>query len=253
MPREYQAAISDEEQNQISLIGTYRVLEIIEAYKIKVTFFITAKFAQNNLALLSRMLAGGHEIASHGLEHWNFQRDDLTKSREILSELCQHEIVGFRMPRLASIDKEDILSAGYKYESSLNPVWLPGRYNNRKFPLDPFKETCGLWQFPISAFSYLRIPLFWLSFKTFPQFFYNFGVKLTLRRANIFNFYTHPWEYNAESADKKWKIPAYITNGAGEQQCARLQRLIEWLKIKHHFVTFTTMLNEMTKTEKVAI
>lgn len=48
---------------------TGRVLDILKKYQIKATFFIVIKNANQNLDLIERMKAEGHEIALHSYKH----------------------------------------------------------------------------------------------------------------------------------------------------------------------------------------
>ena len=148
------------------------------------------------------------------------------------------------MARLAKVEKLEIMKAGYLYESSLNPVWLPGRYSNAGKPLLPFREQCGLWQIPVSAVPVIRFPLFWLSFKNLPLFLYKTLAGIAIRMTGFFNMYSHPWEYNGESKDPRWKIPGYIVRHAGKEQTERLRSLILFLKRKGEFVTFREYLSD---------
>ena len=240
LPEEYGTAVPPEKKNSVSADGAARILDLFERHEeIRATFFTTAVFAQNNPSLIERMVRGGHEVASHGYSHSAFAPEDLVKSRELLQSMTGQKIEGFRMARLAEVNKTDIFAAGYTYESSLNPVWLPGRYNHFRMPLTPFREECGLLQIPVSALPVIRFPLFWLSFKNLPLALYAGLAKHAASSTGFFNLYTHPWEYNEESADPAWHIPRYITRHAGLSQLARLERLCRILGTAGEFVTFS--------------
>jgi len=58
----------------------------------------------------------------------------LAKSRAALERITGVAVTGFRMARLAPTDRGTIAAAGYRYNSSENPTWLPGRYNNLRSP-----------------------------------------------------------------------------------------------------------------------
>ena len=238
LPEEYQAQIGDAEKDQISADGTRAILDLMKEMNVKATFFVTGYFAELHPDMIREMVASGHEVASHGLNHSSFEPEHLKRSKVLLENLSGQTVVGFRMARLAKVDKEEILNAGYTYESSLNPVWLPGRYNNFSKPLLPFREPCGLWQFPVSALPLFRFPLFWLSFKNLPLFFYKFLCSITLGMTKYYNMYSHPWEYSEAAKDPRWKIPGYVVKHAGKSQVARLRNLISYLQKKGDFITF---------------
>ena len=245
LPEEYQIQVSNEEKYEISRQGTCRILNLCNANCIKATFFVTGNFARRFPEIIRDMAINGHEIASHGMAHSSFAVTHLAESKAVLEEISGCRVNGFRMARLAPVAKNDILNADFHYESSLNPVWLPGRYNNFRAPLRPFKEECGLWQFPVSALPGLRFPLFWLSFKNLPLMLYTSMAKFSLHRCGMFNLYSHPWEYVRAAAAPKWHIPRYITRHAGEVQAERLEYLINQLRPVGNFMTFSRYLREL--------
>ncbi len=244
LPEEYGVPVSEADRMTASTEGTKKILDVLDRTGVKATFFITAYFARRAPELVARMVRSGHEIASHSLNHSFFEAPHLVESKEILEKLSGEKLVGFRMARLAPVAKSDIVKAGYRYESSLNPVWLPGRYNHLTSPLLPFADEGGLMQYPVSAVPFLRIPLFWLSFKNFPFFIYRALARFTVKKTRYFNLYTHPWEYSEIAADPKWHIPPYITRHAGMPYAKRLEKLIVSLRDLGDFVTFQETLED---------
>ncbi len=245
LPTEFGVEISREDMFSIAGEGTRRILRTVNEAGAHTTFFVTAAFALKFPDLVREMKDSGHEIASHGYSHTTFEPTDLKRSREALEEIVGSPVRGFRMARLAKVGKQDILDAGYEYESSLNPVWLPGRYSNFTAPLKPFREACGLWQMPVSALPVVRFPLFWLSFKNLPLALYIPMAKTAMSATGFFNMYSHPWEYHERAAEPRWKIPGYIVRHAGESQCSRLRRLIASLGRSGTFETFSTYLDRL--------
>ena len=245
LPTEFGAEISREDMFAIAGEGARRILRTVNEAGVRITFFVTAAFALEFPDLVREMKLSGHEIASHGYSHTAFEPTDLKRSREALEEIIGAPVRGFRMARLAKVGKQDILDAGYEYESSLNPVWLPGRYSNFSAPLKPFREACGLWQMPVSALPMVRFPLFWLSFKNLPLPLYLTLAKIAMSATGFFNMYSHPWEYHERAAEAQWKIPRYIVRHAGEAQRLRLKRLISSLGHSGTFETFGAYLDRI--------
>ena len=164
VPLEYGATISFEEQISISKQGTNIILDILKEYKIKATFFCTVLFARNSLDIIERIKNEGHEIASHGFSHSKFHKDDIQKSKVILEEITGMKIYGFRMSRMQETNLNDLILSGYLYDSSTNPTYIPGRYNNLSKPRLHFSKGEIIY-IPTTVTRYLRIPLFWLSFR----------------------------------------------------------------------------------------
>ena len=50
---------------------TGELLDLLKKYNIKATFFVVAKFAEENYELIKRMEEEGHTIGLHSLEHKN--------------------------------------------------------------------------------------------------------------------------------------------------------------------------------------
>ncbi len=88
------------------------------------------------------------------------------------------------MPRMMPVDEKEVEKAGYSYNSSINPTFLPGRYNNLKVSRTYFKEG-NVTQVPASVSPNFRIPLFWLSFHNFPLFFYKKLASDCLKKISI--------------------------------------------------------------------
>ncbi|MDX9872168.1 MAG: polysaccharide deacetylase family protein [Clostridia bacterium] len=73
---------------------TGKLLALLEKNGVRASFFVVAKKAAQNPALIRRMLDGGHLVALHSLEHksalgkgWRYIEADFKKSLEILGEL----------------------------------------------------------------------------------------------------------------------------------------------------------------------
>lgn len=243
LPQEYGAEISDNDKFEISRLGTETILDTLHATGVKATFFVTGAFAIRYPEIIKRMVSEQHEVASHGMDHSFFELSHLSESRKVLQKLSGQPVAGFRMARLAPVDKKEIAKSGYTYESSLNPVWLPGRYCNLNKPCLPFQEKCELWQFPVSAIPGIRFPLFWLSFKNLPLPLYKAAAAVTLAMTHYYNMYSHPWEYTEAAGEKRWNIPPYVVRHAGAKQAERLAELIKYLIPRGKFITFSEYFN----------
>lgn len=190
LPFEFKQQISKEKQMEIATKGMEALLRLIK--DISCTFFTTANYAESNPALLKE-LAVTHEIASHSYYHSYFDKTDLKKSKDVLQTISGTEITGFRMPRMAKVNYKDIKDAGYLYDSSINPTFIPGRYNHFTSPKTIFKKENDLWVIPASVTPTFRIPLFWLTFKNSSITWYCKQVQKCLDAYGYVNIYLHPW------------------------------------------------------------
>lgn len=238
LPLEYKQSISIEQQMEITTKGVTNLLEILDKYNVSCTFFTTANYAQQNPGVIKK-LAIKHEIASHSFFHSLFHVNDLKRSKDTLQEICGQEVVGFRMPRMAEVDHNALRSAGYKYDSSLNPTCIPGRYNHFSGSKTIYKEN-GLTIFPASVTPHIRTPLFWLSFKNFPSNWYCRQVTKCLKAYGYANIYLHPWEFADISG---FSIPKYIAKDP-QLMAGKLTSLLENFKGKTRFISIKSFLQE---------
>lgn len=246
MPLEYGGEIPFEEQISVSRKGLERILDLLKKHNAKATFFSTVVFAENCKDLVNRLLEEGHELASHTYYHSQFEEADLLKSKEKLEQLFDTEVIGLRMPRMSPVSENAVAEAGYCYNSSINPTFLPGRYNNLGVSRKYFNQN-GVWQIPASV-SLMRVPLFWLSFHNFPMCIYRFLAKNALKKDGYLNIYFHPWEF-AEIKNPKYKLPNFTTKNTGKDMVNRFDDFLHWLNKKgNEFGTFKHFLE--TRIEK---
>lgn len=239
LPMEYGVQIDENTQIEISRRGCLTLLEMINKHRISATFFTTANFASKQSELV-KTIAAHHEIASHAYYHSTFSDEDIALSKKVLEEISGKEVVGFRMPRLAQFNRALLHEAGYKYDSSINPTWLPGRYNNIKTPTGiHYKEQ--LFDIPASVTNIFRIPLFWLTFKNLPLPLYTGMAANSLKRNGHLCLYFHPWEF----ADlKEYRIPSYIKQHSGAALTQKLDQLIGELKGIGNICTIQSYIEE---------
>lgn len=235
-PLEYGKELSMEEQFSISEKGFRNFLEVLNKHHVTSTIFVTANFALRYPALIKEV-AQKHEIASHGFFHTSFKNEDLLQSRITIEEILQQPVVGYRMARMAEVSDEAIEAAGYQYNSSLNPTWIPGRYNKFFAKRIPF-YTGKVLQIPASVTPLLRFPLFWLSVKNFPMSIIKFAASSVLKKDNHVNFYFHPWEFVDVRDKNKFGLPSYVSKGSDGEMLEKLESLILWGKQKGEFSTF---------------
>lgn len=243
MPFEYGKEISFEDQIAISTRGCETILDLLKKYGFKATFFSTAIFAINAPQIISRIATEGHELASHTYFHSKFEVQDLLNSKLKLEELSGLPVVGFRMPRMMPVSDYEIEKAGYRYNSSINPTFLPGRYNNLAISRTYFMQS-KVMQLPASVSPLFRIPLFWLSFHNFPLWYYKYLAKKTYQKDGYLNVYFHPWEFTDLTDKERFGFPGYVSKNSGEKMVARMDELMAWIKNKNYSVN---TINEFMK------
>ena len=234
MPLEYNFNIAIEIQMEIGKKGLDNLMPILNDQNYNITLFTTANFA-NHYPDSIKALSEKHEIASHTFYHTNFINAHLHASRIRLEEIIQKPVKGLRMPRMRQVPVADIKEAGYSYDASIHPTWLPGRYNNFNLPRTKYSEQ-GLIRVPASVSPNFRIPLFWLSFKNFPYAMYLKLALQTLNKDGYLSLYFHPWEFTNITA---FGLPKYTTKGSDNELLDKLYRLMNDLNKQSEFVTMS--------------
>ncbi|MDQ2097224.1 MAG: polysaccharide deacetylase family protein [Tychonema bourrellyi B0820] len=234
IPEEYGQPLENDIKFAVSQKGLLNVISLLDRLEITATFFVTANFALHNREII-KQLSQQHEIASHGFYHSQFSPDDLLKSKETLESITNTKVTGFRMARLQPIDDAEIEKAGYEYNSSMNPTYIPGRYNNLSKPRTAY-YTNKLLNLPISVTPLIRFPLFWLSFKNFPLSMIQLATKLTLETDSYLNIYFHPWEFTDIS---QFKLPAYVKKNSGSKMIDKLEKYLTVLKNQGRFISIS--------------
>ncbi len=234
MPYEYDNQIPLEDQFAIGINGLNKVVGLVEDNDVISTFFTTANFANSFLEDIKN-LSIKHEIASHTYFHSDFEINHLHKSKLRLEEIIGKQIFGIRMPRMMQVDPNEILNAGYLYDASIHPTFIPGRYCNFDKSRTIFMEKNGLIRIPASVTPNFRIPLFWLSFKNFPFDLYIYIILQTLRKDKYVSIYFHPWEFVDIT---NYNLPSYTTRfSSNDILLKRLDKLIKILKLNGDFIT----------------
>lgn len=232
IPEEYGQSVGPDEKIRVSTEGLISVLDLLDELDLTVTCFTTVYYAQNEPDLMRRISAR-HEIASHGFFHSNFRPGDLLRSRLELEEICGKKVLGFRQPRFEDVDHKALIDAGYTYNSSENPIWLPGRYMHFFRPRLPYFSG-ELLNLPISASPAIRYPFFWLSFKNSPLWLFRNMSRWTLRTDGYLNIFFHPWEFSDLGA---WRLPSYVKRPCGKKMLKKVEDYLVWLRDRAEFTT----------------
>lgn len=229
LPREHGVEISLKDGMKVSAEGTCRVLDILRRNGVRATFFCTTNFAENAPEVMQRIVSEGHEVASHGVDHFQPQESDIKQSKQILERITGQEIGGYRHPRMLSVNNDAIEEAGYRYNSSLHPAFIPGRYMHLSEPRTPFYRGRVL-EVPTSVSPWFRLPVFWLACHHYPTWLYRKLCLWTLHHDGQFVIYFHPWEFINLRKHPEWNIPYIISRNTGETMEKRLEMLIQTFK-----------------------
>lgn len=195
---------------------TKRLLDLLDGFQVQGTFFVLGWLAERTPALVKNIFDAGHEIASHGFNHLmvskmtpeEFQKD-IRKSKEVLEGITNTVIQGYRAPTFSILEKtswayEILLDEGYRYSSSVFPVWHD-RYGWPEFGDHPRRmassEKGEIWEVPMAVGSLgpLRIPFGGGGYlRSYPLFLTKALFRSLARKGRPAVVYIHPWEIDSK-------------------------------------------------------
>jgi polysaccharide deacetylase family protein (PEP-CTERM system associated) len=194
--------------------NTDLLLEYFAAAGARATFFVLGAVAEQHPALVRRIAAAGHEIASHGHGHqhlerqlWREFRADVERARRVLEDVVGAPVQGYRAPYFAiragvRWPLEQIAEAGYAYDSSILASDRPPGLELVS-PRVPYRHHNGLWEVPVAVLQLFR---FWhlpaasgWGLRVLPPRLLRHGLQRFEREVGAGVFYVHPWELDPDS------------------------------------------------------
>nr|CCF78694.1 Polysaccharide deactylase family protein, PEP-CTERM locus subfamily [Rubrivivax gelatinosus S1] len=219
-----------------------RILALLDARGVKATFFTLGWVAERYPQLVRRIVAGGHELASHGYGHQRASdldraafHDDVARAKAILEDLGGVAVRGYRAPSFSIGERnlwafDTLAETGHAYSSSLYPI-RHDHYGMPDAPRFAHRVAGGLLEVPVSTVrlggrnlpssggGYFRLLPYaasrWLIGR----------VNREDRQAAV--FYFHPWEIDAgqprvPGIDARTRFRHYVN-------IARMERKLESL------------------------
>jgi polysaccharide deacetylase family protein (PEP-CTERM system associated) len=196
--------------------NTHELLDLLGETGVKSTFFVLGWIAARYPALVQRITAEGHEVASHSEMHrrlYELPTDelvaDLARSRETLEQLTGKPVLGLRAPTFSVSDRvlDCVAQAGYWYDSSVFLFPAHDRYGRVSTDIDPragiVEIRPGLLELPVSTVVVGPLALPWGGggyFRLLPYPLFRRGVRKRLDSSSWFMFYFHPWELDDDEA-----------------------------------------------------
>jgi polysaccharide deacetylase family protein (PEP-CTERM system associated) len=223
--------------------NTHELLDILAQAQARSTFFVLGWVARRYPALVRRIAAEGHEVASHTDAHHRFYKlsrrelvADLARARDTIEQVTGTRVLGVRAPAFTITDEalDCLAEAKYWYDSSFYAFRLHDRYGRLATPIDPEQPVvqvrAALLELPMSRLVLGPLALPWAGggyFRLIPYGLYRRGVARQLKTRSWFMFYFHPWELDAEESPlptlpAAMKFRAYTGRGRMRQDLRRL-------------------------------
>lgn len=239
--------------------NTHHILDLFAESGVKATFFTLGWVAERHPALIRRIVADGHELASHGYAHIRATqqtpaefRADVTRTKALLEDLGGVAILGYRAASysigagnlwaLAELEQ-----AGYRYSSSIYPIRhdLYGMPEAPRFAFHP-ENGASLLEVPVTTVTIFGKTLpcgggGW--FRLWPYALSRWA----LRRVNQHDrqpglFYFHPWEIDSEQPRPsgitlKTRVRHYLNLHRMEKRLRLLLRDFRWDRMDRVFLS----------------
>ena len=233
-----------------------RILDLLAERSIRVTFFTLGWIAERYPALVRRLVAEGHELASHGfgherasdLSHEEFLLD-VRRAKDVLENISGHPVKGYRAPSF-SIGTDNLWAfdclaeAGYAYSSSIYPI-QHDHYGMPDAPRFAFAARSGLIEIPVTTVRLFNRNLPSSGGGYFRLFPYALS-RWLLARVNRLDrmpgiFYFHPWEIDpgqpvVQGIDAKARFRHYVNLNQMEGKLRRLFGDFNWGRMDEVFL-----------------
>jgi polysaccharide deacetylase family protein (PEP-CTERM system associated) len=235
-----------------------RVLGILDDGQAKGTFFTLGWIAERYPEMVRRIVAGGHELASHGYGHLRASdqsreqfMDDISSSKKILEDIGGQPVIGYRAPSFSigpgNLWALDVLQeAGYRYSSSIYPIAHDhyGMPDAPRFAFHP-NGAQGLLEVPITTvrIGQRNLPAGGGGYFRLLPYALSRGM---MRRVNQEDgqpaiFYCHPWELDPgqprpAGLGLKTRFRHYVNLHRMESRIRALTRDFAWDRMDRIFL-----------------
>lgn len=203
--------------------NTNRILDLLEKYNTKATFFTLGQVAEKYPGLIKRMAAEKHEVGVHSYNHLQFfkltpseAKEDLYRAKNTIENITGSRVKGFRAPAFSIVPAtkwalEIIAGLGFEYDSSIMPAIID-RYGWHGFSneIQKLKLTSGknLIEVPLTSIEILgrSIPVGGGGYlRLFPFWFTKMALE-KIQKEHLPMVYMHPYEIDTS------RYPEYYYN-----------------------------------------
>jgi polysaccharide deacetylase family protein (PEP-CTERM system associated) len=232
------------------------VLQLLAESGSQATFFTLGWIAERYPRLVRRLVAAGHELASHGYSHLRATEQvraeflqDIRRAKSLLEDLAGIEVKGYRAPSFSLGGSNPwafdcIAEAGYRYSSSVYPI-RHDHYGMPDAPRFPYRPRESLLEIPLATARLLKANLPAGGGGYFRLLPYAVSRSL-IRRVNQVDrraavFYFHPWELDPgqpriPGTSLKTRIRHYLNLHRTQPRLRRLLRDFTWRRIDQVFL-----------------
>ena len=221
-----------------------RLLDLMASRGATGTFFVVGWVAERHAAMIKRIAAAGHELASHTYDHKQVThqtpdafRTSLRRTKRVLENLTGTPVLGFRAPSFSIVRGTEwaldvLIEEGHKYDSSLFPVTRSGygyaggqqdpywidRASGRIAEIPPATIRVLGKSFPAAGGAYFRI---------LPPQLVHAALRSATSRGVPATFYIHPWEWDPGQPMLDVPVLTKVRHYSGQSRVfARIEQLL---------------------------
>ena len=254
--------------------NTNRILEIFSDHDIKATFFTLGWIAERYPEMTRRIVAQGHELASHGYSHVRVTqqqpaefREDVILTKKILEDIAGVGVRGYRAASYSIGAKnlwalDELNAAGYEYSSSIYPVKhdLYGMPDAPRFSFYPCGRP-GILEIPITTVEVLgkKLPCGGGGFfRLYPYTVSRWALNhVNCNEGQPGMFYFHPWEIDPgqprqKNIPIKTRVRHYLNLSRMENRIKALLRDFSWGRMDQVFLADNSTIDITNKAVKAS-
>jgi polysaccharide deacetylase family protein (PEP-CTERM system associated) len=242
------------------------ILAMLAERQIRATFFTLGWIAERYPALVRDIVAGGHELASHGYGHERASdldrqafHADVTRAKGVLEDTGGVAVKGYRAPSF-SIGKgnlwalETLLRTGHRYSSSIYPI-AHDHYGMPDAPRFAYQTEQGLLEVPVTTLRMAgrNVPSSGGGyFRLLPYAVTRWMLqRLNRTEGEAAIFYFHPWEIDPgqpriAGIDAKTRFRHYVNIDRNQAKLARLLDDFRWGRMDDIFLDRPPVMSSAT-------
>lgn len=234
--------------------NTHRMLDLLDEHGVKATCFVLGWVAERCPAVVRRIAADGHEVASHGYWHRlifsqapDAFREDVRRGKRLLEDLTGGAVHGYRAPSFSVVDRTlwalDVLAEeGFAYDASIFPIrhdtyGIPSaprhphriaRNGHEVFEVPSSTTVLGGTNVPVAGGGYFRL---------LPYAWARWGIgRVNRGEGKPVVFYIHPWDMDPGqprmAVGGLSRLRHYTNLDRCEPRLRRLLRDFRWARVR---------------------
>lgn len=220
--------MDDDGRTEITLKNTQTILQMLELFNVKATFFVEISLLERMKSLLKKIVSAGHEVALLNL-YYTFQ--EVENAKVSVETFLGKGIRGIRQKSLV-LDLPTLKNLEFTYISNIENAGILFPFQRLKRSTE-IQEKQGMAIVPESISPYSQLPYNDFVFQILPSSFYQNMVFETLKTEEFVLIYLDSRQFT-NYQQYPFKVPFYRKWNAGRKMEDKLHALLEWINEKEY-------------------